>query len=655
MEEVGVEAVVKGLTSFLGDIRRINSGLDSIRPHATLLQKAFGGVRDFLGNMGRELLNIVEFTLGSLLADAINFVIGKIGELVTATLDAGNEFQALELRLNRLNFNDLIESGSNYNDATLESIKLTKEQLEWLQKLAAQTPYDNTDISNIFTLARSYGFASDKAQGITEDVANFAAGMGLGNTEIERIIVNFGQMVQLGQVTQRELNDLARGSFVPVNDVLLEMQKQTGLTGAEFEDFLKTTEGVDAFMKAFSTTVETRFAGAADAMARTFGAASANALDIVKSIGGLNIVKPILDVVGAKIADFVDQFTKDPERWDRIVDAATRVGEAVVNIVNDLFDLLPSTEGIADGLISSLEGVATWLTENREEIVAFFVGVGDSIKNDIIPFIRDELIPAVQTFVQFLIDHKTEIMEWGALLLKLFIAWQLIATVLNIVANVVISFIGFLLSLIGVISTISTIVKIGATAFQFLGGILAGLGPIILVIIAIIGTLVFWIGVTMASLNVWKTGIPIILDFVVRAFEGFKNLVANTMLKVIAAIRNGDWFGAGMALVQGIMNGITSMAGALLNLVGALAQNAVDAVKSVFMGNAPTLQINATAGAPAGVMAPSMAPTYIPASRSTTSNVTSTNNFNLAVHSKAGTANVIQDFSLLQSLRGSGR
>lgn len=655
METVGVEAIVKGLTSFLGDIRRINSGLDSIRPQATLLQKAFGGVRDFLANMGRELLNIVEFTLGSLLADAINFVITKIGELVRATLDAGMEFQALELRLNRLNFNDLIESGSDYNDATRDSIKLTKEQLEWLQKLAAQTPYDNTDISNIFTLARSYGFASDKAQGITEDVANFAAGMGLGNTEIERIIVNFGQMVQLGQVTQRELNDLARGSFVPVNDVLKEMQKQTGLQGAEFDDFLKTTEGVDAFMKAFSTTVETRFAGAADAMARTFGAASANALDIVKSIGGLNIVKPILDTVGAKIAEFVDQFTKDPERWDRIVDAATRVGDAIVNIIDDLFGLLPSTEGIADGMISALEGVADWLTDNREEIVDFFIGVGDSIKNDIIPFIRDELIPAVQTFVQFLIDHKTEILEWGGLLLKLFIAFQLLTTGMNIVSNVMISLASFILSLIAVFSTFSTALKIGGFLIRVLGGILAGLGPIILVIIAIIGTLVFWIRFTMLALDIWKTGIPIILDFVHRAFEGFKTLVANTIIKVVNAIRNGDWFGAGMALIQGIMNGITSMAGALLNLVGSLAQNAVDAVKSVFSGNAPTFQINATAGAPAGVSAPSMAPTYIPTSKSTTSNNTSTNNFNLAVHSSAGQANVIQDFGLLQSLRGSGR
>lgn len=654
MEEVGVEAVVKGLTSFLGDLRRINTGLDSIRPHATLLQRAFGGVLDFLGNMGREILNIIEFTLGSLLADAISFVITKLGELVSATIDAGNEFQALELRLKRLNFNDLIESGSDYNSATEESIRLTKEQLDWLQKLAAQTPYDNTDISNIFTLARSYGFAAREAQGITEDVANFAAGMGLGNTEIERIIVNFGQMVQLGKVTQRELNDLARGSFVPVNDVLAEMQKQTGLAGGEFDDFMKTTEGVDAFMKAFSTVVETRFAGAADAMARTFKAAGANALDLVKSIGGLNIVKPILDLIGGKIADFVDQFTKDPERWDRIVAAATRVGDAIVGIVDDLFGLLPSTDNLADSLITGLEGIATWLVDNREEIVGFFVTLGDTIKNDLIPFVRDQLVPAIQTFVQFLIDHKQEITDWGLLLLKLFVAWQLIATALNILTNIVISAVGFLLSLFAVISTISTGLKLASMLFSFLGGAIAALGPILLVIISIIATVVFWIKYMQVAIEIWRLGVPKAIEFVKRVFEGFKNWLVETVVRIVSAIRNGDWFGAGVALIEGIIKGIQFMIGALVDAAAGAAMNAIEAVKNVFAGNVPTMQINSSVSAPQGA-SPATSSSFFTSPTTKTNTVNNTSNFNLAVHSKAGGANIIQDFSLLQSLRGSGR
>lgn len=618
--------------------------------------------------------------MGSLLADAINFVITKIGELVSATIDAGQEFQALELRLNRLNFNDLIESGSDFNSAQEESIKLTQEQLEWLQKLAAQTPYDNTDISNVFTLARSYGFAANRAQQITEDVTNFAAGMGLGNTEIERIIVNFGQMVQLGKVTQRELNDLARGSFVPVNDVLKEMEKRTGLTGAELDDFLKTTQGVDAFMESFSAVVRDKFAGAADAMAKTFGAASANALDLVKSIGGLNIVKPILDVIGSRIADFVDQFTKDPERWDRLVKAATDVGTAIVGVVTEIFDLMPSSEGLADSLITGLEGFSTWINDNREEIVQFFKDLGDTIKNDLIPFLRDDLIPAIASTTSFIVENKDEITAWGELLLKLFIAWQLVATGINLVVNAVISLVGFLLSVLGTFSAITTVLRFAPAIIEIFGAALAGLGPIILLLIAIIGTIIFWVKLFMFNLEVWKTGVPAILDFVKQAFEGFKNLVVETITKVLDAIREGDWFGAGMAIVQGLIDGVRYLQGTLFGAVEVMVENAFGAAKRVLGIHSPSTLfmelgentiagfvkgIEKSAGIAAGAMAgamsqvaapammmPALASSMVGGGRSVTNNSEQNNNYNLTVHSGGSNEQIIQDFNMLRSLQG---
>lgn len=725
MEEVGVEAVVKGLTAFLGDIRKINSGLDSIRPQATLLERAFSGAFDALGNFGREVLNVVEFALGSLLADAVNFAIEKIGELVQATIDAGSEFQTLELRLQRLNFNSLIDSGMDFNDAQREAIELTQDQLQWLQKLAAQTPYDNTDISNVFTLARSYGFAGDQAQRITEDVANFAAGMGLGNTEIERIIVNFGQMVQLGKVTQRELNDLARGSFVPVNDVLKEMEKNTGLTGSALDDFLKTTEGVDAFMQAFSSLVAGKFGGAAEQMARTFKAASANALDLVKSIGGLNIVKPILDLIGGKIADFVNQFTQDPQRWDRLVAAATHVGDAIRRVIERIFNLIPTASGLADSVIGGLEGIATWIDDNQELIVSFFVGIGDTIKNNVIPFIRDQLIPAIQTFadwvnenkdtifeffgaigdiiadvfanlvpqgdvdlgfldnvkifMQFVIDNKDAIGELATNLIKLFIAWQLVATAMNIVVNAVISLVGFIISLIGTIGAFMTIMNLVSSAVSVFGGVIAGLGPVLLIIIGIIGTLIFWVKFFQFSLELWASGVPMILDAVKKHFEAFKSFLVDTIARAVDAFRSGDWAGAGRAIVEGIVNGIRMMEGFLYDVISTMAFNAYESVLQVLGIHSPSTLFEGVGestmegfalgiqkysemarqamteamqrvAAPA-MMMPALAGS-VASNRSVTNNSETSNNYNLTVNSRANTEPIIQDFHMLQSMQG---
>jgi len=398
VQQVGVMAVVEGLSSFIGDIGKMNSAMDSLKPQGNMLTSLFAGVGNAISSFGQSVARVAEIALGVLLRDAINAVIGKIKELVSATIEAGAEFQTLSLRLNRLNLNDALETTSDFTEATNLSIKATKEQLSWLQKLAVQTPYDAQDIANTFTLARSYGFASEAAKGLTEDISNFAAGMGLGGVEIKRIIVNMGQMVQQGKVTQREMNDLARGAFVPVNDVLKIMQEETGLTGAAFDKFRNSGEGVQSFLKAFSSLVDTRFTGAAQAMARTFSGASANAQDFVKSLIGFNVVAPVLDVVGGKIADFVSALTEEGN-WELLNKNAAVFGNILSGLVGDLLGGVdPGT--FVDKLVEGFQRAGSWILENRDKIIGFFEGIKEAIQTKVIPFI------------QRMVDKLFELRDW---------------------------------------------------------------------------------------------------------------------------------------------------------------------------------------------------------------------------------------------------
>lgn len=380
-QEIGVKAVVKNLNSFISDLGKIDRGLKSLAPSGNLITRAFAAVGSVFSNLGREILNVAEFALGHILGDAIEFVVGKIGELISATIQAGSEFQTMSLRLNRLNLNDIAEAALGYVDAGEAAAKATQEQLKWIQRLAVQTPYDAQDIANVYTLARSYGVADEQARGMTEDIADFAAGMGLGNVEIERIVVNFGQMIQQGKVTQREMNDLARGAFVPVNDVLERMQKNTGLTDQAFKDFRQTGEGVQEFFKAFSQIVEERFQGAAQDMARTFQGATANAQDFVKSLLGMGVVKPVLDAVGGKIADMITSLTTE-ENWDALVEATGKVGDGLSDLVSTILNgFIPSTGDLAGNIISGLEKFSGWIEEHRPDILGFFQGLSDIISD----------------------------------------------------------------------------------------------------------------------------------------------------------------------------------------------------------------------------------------------------------------------------------
>lgn len=405
LKQVGVEAVVESLGKFMSDVETMNKGIGSIGDQGNLLTRTLDGLGNMFSWLGGRIVDVATYALGQLLADAIEAVLSKIRELISAVFEAGSQFQILELRLNRLNFNDVADSTEMFDSAMETAIDLTKEQMSWLQKLAVQTPYDAQDIANVFTLAKSYGFASDSAKGLTEDITNFAAGMGLGNTEIQRIIVNFGQMVQQGKVTQREMNDLARGAFVPVNDILKRMQENVGMSDAAFKEFRMTGEGVNEFMKAFSQVVQDRFQGAAQGMARTFQGATANAQDFLKSLLGFNIVRPILDQLGGGLADFINQLTAEGN-WDRLNEAAARVGEGFSQILGIFQHVMGlDLSGLADGLIGGLNGIADWIAEHRTDIYNFFIGIRKTVEQKVIPFLTETLPGALKKFGDWFLQN----------------------------------------------------------------------------------------------------------------------------------------------------------------------------------------------------------------------------------------------------------
>ena len=386
MEKLGVEAVVEGVKEFLGNLTQMDKGIGNLVPNTNWLSSALSTLGDIATSVGGWIANTLAVAIGNILADAVEWATAQLAEMVAMAIEAGEQFQSLEIRLNQMNFNKATESTDDYTAAMQTATEMTQEQLAWIQKLAVTTPFEVTDIANVYSLARSYDFADQDARDLTETISDFAAGMGLGSVEIERIIKNFGQMQQQGKVTQRELNDLARGAFVPVNDILAEMQKQTGLTGKEFDAFRNSAEGVDMFMAKFAELVDTKFAGASEKAARTLKAATLNLKEFFSSFAASGVIKPVFDLLGGKIADINDALTA---RLPEIISGFERIGDVVVEILGGILDLAPGADEMADGFISALDGIANWLESHKDDIVAFFKAGYDFITGTMIPALKD--------------------------------------------------------------------------------------------------------------------------------------------------------------------------------------------------------------------------------------------------------------------------
>lgn len=443
LETVGVEAVVEGLSAFVGGVDKINSSMEKLGDTGNFLERAFDTVTNAVGSFGREILNVVEVAVGVLLRDAFNWMIDTLKELAIQVYNVSSEFQQLKLRLYGFNlqaaidetraYSDSLEelgeramSGRRgqwtglqsmvatqqeelYTDAVKQATLATEEQLNWIMKLAAVTPFDATDIADTFTLARSYGFTADESKRMTENILDFTAAMGLTNVEATRIIVNFGQMVQRGKITTREMNDLARGSFVPLADVLDRVSEKMGITTAELTKMIsKPGGGVDyqLFLDAFNEMVETeeRFENGAARMARTFRGATENIIQSLRDILGYYIVMPaIMDPLGERLAGFMDEVAL---RWDDITDAAERLGNTIGTIFGELLDIfMPDAETAVDGLILAINKLNVWLLQNKDGIIKFFTDIATTIREDVIPWVTDKFLPAVVSVYEWFVKN----------------------------------------------------------------------------------------------------------------------------------------------------------------------------------------------------------------------------------------------------------
>jgi tape measure domain-containing protein len=640
LEKVGVEAVVAGLAKFQGDMKSINRSLQGVRGEGTLLQRAFGAIGESISNFGRSVVRIAEVALGVLLRDAIRAVIDGIRELVSATIESGHEFQTLEIRIRRMNFNDLKNSGKSATEAMKEATEQTKEQLLWTVKLAAKTPFDAKDIAEVFSLARTYGFASDEAKTLTTQLADFTGGMGLSNVELKRIIVNFGQMRQQGKLNARDLNDLGRGAFLPINRLLEITQEQLGLNNEEFEKMRKSGKlgagGVEAFIIAFGELVGRDFAGGAEDLSKALKFAVGNVKDIATGFGALFIVKPLFDVLGKSVASFMDALTSEG-RLDSLIGSFERIGNTISGIVSDLLNLLPSSEELADSVINAVGGIANWIENNRENIIDFFMGIGRVIREQVVPFVQEKLVPAFQRISQWVEDNreiiesffkslkeiaqdvfehffggektrgegedfldilvrimewvtknKDEISEWIVKLADLFVKWQVVATILNIAGGIILSIVGFVLGAIAAVSAFSGVISFLGTAIGALlsTAFLPLMGAITLLVLlwrekgdeikVIVSQLGFIIKHTFETIRDRVSTTVSQLGFIIKHKFG-------EWMDFIRSVFNVDWREVGNHMMQGIADGISNGAREVVEAARRAAERAWEAATS-FLG-----------------------------------------------------------------------
>jgi tape measure domain-containing protein len=647
--KIGVEAVVNKLASFLGNMGKIDKSIKGLAPSSTLLGRAFSGLGNIISGLLGGVFRTLEYTLGSLLASAIQNTIGFLKELGSEIVSAADEFSKMELRLNRFNLKEISGDFDDMTQAQDRAVEMTKEQLKWLNKLAASTPFDANDVANTYSLARSYGFAAEEAKGLTEDITNFAAGMGLTEEHIQRIIINFGQMKAAGKITGTEIRDLARGAFVPVNDILERTADLMGITNEELALLRKKgLSDAEVFFTAFAEMADEDFAGAATDMNKVLSVAIGNLKDMARAFLSLEVVKGIMEGLALRVSGFQDALF---QRWDKLEIAFTTIGKNIREIINEIVGLTPSAESMADAVVTGLLKVSKWLADNKDEIVLW---VKDSAK-----WINDTLVPAVQGLwlwlfgesdkrgaierfsgwiSEQLIPRVKEAAQWIGNVLIPFLRDDLVPVFSSLidlggaVADVLLAALGvepnkefsdwihdvlipaisdlqtwienhqeLLVTLVQAYMKLQVILLIASYIGVFFGWVTRLIGGVfsLIAMISLFGSAILTAGLfilgIVAQFKLFEfgvrsilTGVKIVVDGVKNGFNLLLTNVKTTISQALEAIKRGDWLGAGAAIIRGMINGILINASSLISTLVNLASNAIAAAKATLGIQSPS-------------------------------------------------------------------
>ncbi len=193
-----------------------NAIMSIVKIPFNIIKKGFDAI---VGSIQR----ILEVTIGMNLSRILWGIGRNIRGVAEDAYNASVEFQLTQIRIEGLLRRELTDQGYDLADAIGMVGVRSKELLDWVSELAVSSIYGAEDINRMFAYAMSFRFTAQEAKDLTEASLNFATGMGLTDTEMTRIIENFGQMRQQGKLAGTELRDLARGAFLPISDILKQM------------------------------------------------------------------------------------------------------------------------------------------------------------------------------------------------------------------------------------------------------------------------------------------------------------------------------------------------------------------------------------------------------------------------------------------------
>ena len=205
-------------------------------------------------------------------------------------------------------FNNLKQQATIAFSTMLGSGEKAKIFLNELQRFAAKTPFEFTDLIRASQRLAAFGFEAGRIIPTLTAVGDAAAALGASPETINRITLALGQMQAKGKVSGEEMRQLAEAG-IPAWEIIATK------IGVSIPDAMKKAEagaisasvGVNALVEG----METRFAGMMEAQSHTFGGLLSTIKDTFAIVSG-QVMEPFFERTTKAMQSLVD-LTSSPK------------------------------------------------------------------------------------------------------------------------------------------------------------------------------------------------------------------------------------------------------------------------------------------------------------------------------------------------------
>ncbi len=423
LQPAGVQAVVQNLSGFLTGLGQMNRAMAQFgNTAASAATGPLSLAGKVLGTLGSAFMDVSKIALGLVTGNIIANLAGQIGKLNDMVTRAATNLQLLTVRLNNLIAMQMraADASLTYEDAMAKVGNVTRETLEWITRMSFATPFNVDQIQNAFTLQLAMGFNIETTKDLTKAMMDFVAGAGLGNEVMERIIYNLAQMKNQGKVTGTELRDLARGAFVPVDEILRIAAKNMGVAAEGMQEFREAAaEGkisVDEFFKAFIQFANESFPDAAYKMNITMDSLEDNIKDFFKIQIGWNVFGETV----ARAAGILNELFKN-----LITPGVTQEFRLLGKAILDAFNTIVAFGGrVRDAIVGILEAFGIRLPTISQFIRQITVAVTtisviiENLGHALTGFVNKYIMPFITGLTTrlggTLADTANKAFTWGA-------------------------------------------------------------------------------------------------------------------------------------------------------------------------------------------------------------------------------------------------